>query len=160
VVFWEPPRLDYVENARMIRLPHPFHPALVHFPIACWVLALPCDVLAQWWYDPHWAQRAADLIAAGILLALPAMVAGLVEFGKIDTRHPASTTAYWHLALVSGAWLLYLVSWILRFNMTKTGAVIPGPAAVGIACAGLLALIAGAWYGAHLVYHHGIGQRP
>lgn len=143
----------------MPRLPHPLHPALVHFPIACWVLAFPCDLLARLQTDPHWAQRAYELIAAGVVLALPAMAAGLVEFGKLTDRPAATNTAYRHLALVSTAWLFYLASWALRFNASDTGTAIPRWGAVGLSGIGLITLTLGAWYGARLVYQHGIGQR-
>ena len=55
---------------------HPLHPALVHFPITCWVLAVPCD-LAGWLYFPQAWYAAYLLILGGVILAVPAMLAGM-----------------------------------------------------------------------------------
>jgi uncharacterized membrane protein len=133
---------------------HPLHPALVHFPIACWVLSAPCDLAAWWLNDAQYWHIAWLLIAAGILLALPAMLAGMLDMAKIQNKNKkALKILHWHIGLVSTAWLFYLISLILREASTAP----PGAAAVICAVVGLIVLLVGGWHGAELVYRHGIG---
>jgi uncharacterized membrane protein len=132
---------------------HPVHPALVHFPIACWVLALPCD-LAAWleWFP--WSRPAYLLILGGVLLALPAMLAGMLDFKRVEDDEAALPLAYRHVTLIACAWLAYLTSLMLRLDSFTTP---PGLAAVLATATGFVFLIVGAWHGAELVYGHGVG---
>jgi uncharacterized membrane protein len=132
---------------------HPLHPALVHFPIACWVLAVPCD-LAGWLYISQAWYAAYLLIMGGVILALPAMLAGMPDLAKLKNNKTVMAVAYRHIGLIGSAWILYLVSLMLR-----SPAASPGVAATGFALAGLIVLLMGAWHGAELVYSYGIGIR-
>jgi uncharacterized membrane protein len=137
---------------------HPLHPALVHFPIACWVLAVPCD-LAGWLYTPQAWYAAYLLIMGGVILALPAMLAGMPDLAKLRNNKTVMAVAYRHIGLIGSAWILYLVSLMLRMEEGRSPAASPGAAATGFALAGLIVLLIGAWHGAELVYSYGIGIR-
>ncbi|HEX5056418.1 MAG TPA: DUF2231 domain-containing protein [Gammaproteobacteria bacterium] len=137
---------------------HPLHPALVHFPIACWVLAVPCDI-AGWLYMPQAWYAAYLLILGGVVLALPAMLAGMPDLAKLKNNKTVMAVAYRHIGLIGSAWILYLVSLMLRVGKGRTPAEAPGVAASACALIGLMLLLAGAWHGAELVYSYGIGIR-
>src|SRR3546814_14287794 len=51
---------------------HPLHPALVHFPVACWSLATIADVASLWLGQPAW-WLAGVLLVIGTIAALAAM---------------------------------------------------------------------------------------
>jgi uncharacterized membrane protein len=137
---------------------HPLHPALVHFPIACWVLAVPCDI-AGWLHMPQAWYAAYLLILGGVVLALPAMLAGMPDLAKLKNNKTVLAVAYRHIGLIGSAWILYLVSLMLRVGEGRTPAEAPGLAATACALIGLVVLLAGAWHGAELVYSYGIGIR-
>ncbi|MBW8824339.1 MAG: DUF2231 domain-containing protein [Xanthomonadales bacterium] len=135
---------------------HPLHPALVHFPLACWSLATFADVASL-----HFGERAwwlgGMLLLAGTALAVPAMLAGLYEMVRIPVDSSATRIAYLHMAAMLGAFTLYLASLLLRAGHFQLHQ--PGNASLVLDIAGFLALAAGGWCGGQLVYHHGIGTR-
>ena len=137
---------------------HPLHPALVHFPIACWVLAVPCDI-AGWLHIPQAWYAAYLLILGGVILALPAMLAGMPDLAKLKNNKTVMAVAYRHIGLIGSAWIFYLVSLMLRVGEGRDPASAPGVAATACALIGLVVLLAGAWHGAELVYSYGIGIR-
>jgi uncharacterized membrane protein len=137
---------------------HPLHPALVHFPIACWVLAVPCD-LAGWLHNPQAWYAAYLLILGGVVLALPALLAGMPDLAKLKNNKTVMTVAYRHIGLIGSAWILYLVSLMLRVGEGREPTASPGIAATACAVAGFIVLLMGAWHGAELVYSYGIGIR-
>src|SRR5690606_40767462 len=55
-------RLPHPAERRAGDMKHPLHPALVHFPIACWTLATLADIGSRWWGEPAWRS------AGGLLL--------------------------------------------------------------------------------------------
>lgn len=143
---------------------HPLHPALVHFPIACWVLVLPCDIakLVISWssIDPvAWGRvecLSALLLIVGLILALPAMLAGLMDLNKVQGNTPALKVANYHMLLMCSAWAIYLISLLLRIDgLSITNE--PGLAAILIAMLGFITLLVGGWYGGELVYRYRIG---
>ncbi|MBS0225843.1 MAG: DUF2231 domain-containing protein [Proteobacteria bacterium] len=135
---------------------HPLHPALVHFPVACWSLATAADLASL-----HFGERAwwlgGMLVLVGCVLALPAMLAGLYEMTRIPTGSPAMQTVYLHMGAMLVAFTLYLASLLLRaqhFQLHR-----PGNASPAFDIAGFLALAVGGWCGGRIVYHYGIGTR-
>lgn len=134
----------------------PLHPALIHFPIAAWTLALVGDGVYAFYHEPLWWQVAYWAIAAGVVTGLVAMVAGLIELAVIPDNHPAWRSAILHMTLMGGSWLLFTINLLLR-EPTATAQ----PTAFWLPpCLSLLAmvlLIVGGHYGARLVYHYGVG---
>ncbi len=137
---------------------HPLHPALVHFPIACWVLAVPCD-FAGWLNFPQAWYAAYLLILGGVILAVPAMLAGMPDLVKLKNNKTVLAVAYRHMGLIGSAWILYLISLLLRVGEGGMPIAAPGITATACAVAGLVLLLMGAWHGAELVYSYGIGIR-
>lgn len=138
---------------------HPLHPALVHFPIACWSLATAADVASLWWGKPAW-MLAGVLLALGTLIALAAMATGLIELLKVDAEHPATRDLNRHMLLMLTAWCLYATSLFLRLQGTTLTQ--PDSVDLGLSVVGFVVLSVGGWFGGKLVYEHGVGvgKRP
>ena len=134
---------------------HPVHPALVHFPIACWSLATMGDIASLAFGDPRIWFVSNVLLVCGLVTALAAITAGLFELGKILGNSPAMRVAYWHVSLVLSAWVVYALSLYMRLN----GAVLiqPGGVAIALSVLGFLLVAAAGWLGGTLVYGYGIG---
>ena len=133
---------------------HPLHPALVHFPIACWSLATAADVASLWWGKPAW-MLAGVLLALGTLIALAAMATGFIELMKVGAEHPATRDLNRHLLLMLSAWCLYATSLFLRLQGTTLTR--PDTVDLGLSVVGFVVLGTGGWFGGKLVYGHGVG---
>ena len=134
---------------------HPVHPALVHFPIACWSLASGADGVALLVWPAQLQLLAAVLIAMGCVLGLLAAAAGFVELLKLPEGHPAERTASIHMGFALTSWCLYAGSLFLRIEHQHF--IAPNAWALLLSGLGLLVLLATGWLGGQLVYHHGVG---
>lgn len=134
---------------------HPLHPALVHFPIACWSLASLADLAGQWSTRWPFAQWSLGLLIVGCATGLVAAGAGLLDFSKLAPAHPALADASRHMALALTAWGLYAVSLLLRVDGMQP--VPPTATALVPSGLGFLTLCATGWLGGKLVYEHGAG---
>ncbi|MGH8061576.1 MAG: DUF2231 domain-containing protein [Pseudoxanthomonas sp.] len=133
---------------------HPLHPALVHFPIACWSLATAADVASLWWGKPVW-MLAGVLLALGTLIALAAMATGFMELLKVGAEHPATRDLNRHMLLMLTASCLYATSLFLRLKGTTLTQ--PDIVELGLSMIGFVVLGIGGWFGGKLVYGHGVG---
>ena len=133
---------------------HPVHPLLVHFPVALWTVAAGADV-AGWMYGwPEAWLVSFGSQAAGIVIALLAMVAGFLDFAAIPRGEPAQRVAVTHLLAMSTAWLLFIVSLAMR------GLPAMNPPSIWATATALVAwavMAFGGWLGGRLVYEFGIG---
>ena len=134
---------------------HPLHPALVHFPVACWSLATLADGLARVWQPAVLQPLAALLIGIGCIAGLAAAAAGFLELLKLADGHPAERIAYLHMGLALGTWCLYAASLGLRVDHRQL--LPPGAAALASSGVGFVLLLATGWLGGKLVYGHGVG---
>jgi len=98
---------------------HPWHPVIVHFPLACWVLATLVDVASRLFSMPllpgiEWAAVAHLLLWTGIVMAVPAMIAGLVDYARLPPKVQESSELSWHITAMGTAWALFLGAAIWR----------------------------------------------
>lgn len=135
---------------------HPLHPALVHFPIACWSLATAADVASLFRGEAAWRFAGVSL-AIGTVAAIAAMLAGFIELLKVDANSPAMRHLNRHMLLAVLAWSCYAASLFLRLDGTTLRP--PGMPGIALSIAGLLALCATGWLGGTLVYEHGLGMQ-
>jgi uncharacterized membrane protein len=133
---------------------HPLHPALVHFPIACWSLATLGDLASLVSGEPTW-RLAGILLVAGIGFSIPAMLAGFVELTKVAEDSPAIKDVNRHMIVVMCALAFYTASLFLRLRGTHLGE--PGALAIGMSVLGFAFLAVAGWLGGRLVYGHGLG---
>ncbi|MGH8401718.1 MAG: DUF2231 domain-containing protein, partial [Gammaproteobacteria bacterium] len=131
---------------------HPLHPALVHFPVACWTAAPLTDVLYIVLRNPAWWQVSWWLLTIGCLIALAALTAGAIDLFAIPAQHPAQSVAQRHMLLMGSAWCLFLFDLLLRRlpNATPSNPVIW--LGLTLSIAGWIVLVIGAFAGARLVY--------
>jgi uncharacterized membrane protein len=133
---------------------HPLHPALVHFPVACWSLGTLADLAGLHWGAPAW-RAGGLLLATGTLAALPAMLAGLYELIRLADDSPAWRDAYLHMGAALAATALYATALLLRWHGGALAA--PGVPGIVLDLAGFAALAAAGWLGGRLVYGHRLG---
>jgi uncharacterized membrane protein len=136
---------------------HPLHPALVHFPVACWSLATAADIASLVWGEPAW-RFAGIVLLAGIGFSIPAMLAGFLELAKLAEDNPAIRDVNRHMLMVMCALACYVTSLFLRLHGTRL--VEPGLLAIGSSVLGFLCLGVAGWLGGKLVYGHRLGVSP
>jgi uncharacterized membrane protein len=131
---------------------HPVHPMLVHFPVTFWTVALAAELTGWLTSDARWWQCSFYSQAIGAALALVAMIAGLMDYASVPRDHRAQSTAVRHMIVMCTAWLLFIVSLLLRGRADAHSIW-----ATLIAVLGFATLLYGGWLGGRLVYRFGIG---
>ncbi|TAM10732.1 MAG: DUF2231 domain-containing protein [Nevskiaceae bacterium] len=133
---------------------HPLHSALVHFPVACWSLAVAADFASLQFGEAAW-QWSGGLLAVGCVMAVVAMLAGLVEFTRVP-EGPALRDAYLHMTAMLVALTLFTTRLLLR--QENFHALPPDALSLVLDAAGFVVLAVGGWLGGRLVYGHGVGR--
>ncbi|MDX2464226.1 MAG: DUF2231 domain-containing protein [Porticoccus sp.] len=133
---------------------HPLHSALVHFPVACWTVAVASDFLSLHFGEPAW-RWSVGLHVIGCITALLAMLAGLLELVRVPAG-PAMRDAYLHMGAMVLALTLFSIRLMLGFEHTKPLA--PDTLSLVLDAVGFTFLIVGGWFGGRLVYGHGVGR--
>lgn len=133
---------------------HPLHPTLVHFPVACWSLAVCADFASLYFGRAAW-QWTPALLVVGCVTALAAMLAGLLEIVHL-TEGAALRDTHVHMI----AMILALVLFGARLLLGPYGLepIAPGALALALDAGGFIALVVGGWFGGRLVYGHGVGR--
>ena len=135
---------------------HPIHPMLVHFPIALWTVATGAHVASA-----AGLAESLDMIAkfangGGLVMAMLAMIAGLLELRSIGPQSGAMRVATWHMMIMATAWFFFLLALMLSVSTDPATAKF-GPAACAVV--GFLLMGAGGWYGGRLVYEFGVAVK-
>lgn len=136
---------------------HPIHPMLVHFPIVFWTVAAgayAADLAAT-------VESAAGIAkwsnGAGLIMAMLAMLAGLVELRTIDKSSATMQVATRHMMVMATAWFCFLLALLLPLSaapaMSPETAKLTAAASAG---AGFLLMAIGGWLGGRLVYTFGV----
>jgi uncharacterized membrane protein len=136
-------------------LGHPLHPLLVELPVALWPVALVLDVLTRLGIGGNVLVRASFMaILLGLLAAVPAAVAGAVDWSGVKQRNPAWQTGLYHLLLNAGATVIALISLILRVPALDEAEVASLPLIL-MAITALLVAVSG-YLGGRMVYEYGV----
>ena len=130
---------------------HPVHPVLVHFPVACWSLGSLFDIASIYFVDET-ARLATSLISIGLVLAVPAMIAGLLDLRNIKKDSPAQDIVMTHISYVLVTWLLYAAALYTRLQPIENEYI-----TIVLSSAGLVCLGVAGWYGGRLVYQYAVG---
>lgn len=116
---------------------HSAHPMLVQLPIGAWVSAGWLDFL------PRTENSAAVLTGVGIVTALPAIAAGLVDYASLDQRHRRIAVVH------AGANALSLACQVLSLRDRLSGRLRRGQ---WVGFAGTATLAVGGLLGGHLAH--------
>ena len=127
-----------------------WHPALVHFPIACWMLTTLIDLgrFLPWGVEltiVPWSGVSTVLLWTGVLFAIPTMLAGFLDFASLPRAVQDSRELTSHILSMGVAFIFFLGAAILRM---RSGS-LETPAVwyvVAVESAGSILLI----YGGHL----------
>ena len=137
---------------------HPAHPALVHFPIACWSLSTLGDIASNVSDENNIWYVSGVLLTIGTISALFTMLSGLLELTKIDEHSQAIPVVILHMKLTMVTWCCYATSLFLRMEATSFSR--PDLLVTGISICGFLILCVAGWLGASLVYQYRVGIKP
>lgn len=111
------------------------------------------DIAGIWLGETVW-QLSGALLGIGTIIAIAAMIAGLLDLQKIGDDEQAGRTADIHMQLILVAWTLYAVSLFMRMEGLRPKS--PGMAEILLSALGLAVLMVAGWYGGKLVYQHGV----
>ena len=132
---------------------HPLHPMLVPFPIGFFVGTFVSDIVYLGGKDPFWARVSFWLLAAGLVMAALAALAGLTDFLG-DRLVRAIRPAWFHMAGNVTAVVLSLINLWLR---CRDGEVADYPGVFWISLVVVLILVVTGWLGGELVFRHRVG---
>lgn len=133
---------------------HPLHPALVHFPVACWSLAVAADFAGLWLGEVVW-RWSGGLLVVGCSVAVIAMLAGMLELSHVPEGAPMRD-AWLHMGAMLVAFTFFAARLILWLGQQPSPA--PDTVSLLLDAGGLIALAIGGWFGGRLVYGHGVGR--
>ena len=106
---------------------HPVHPMLVHFPVAFFTLAVVAYAANALGFASPAHSVATFANVVGLVMTLPAAIAGLLEWRTIAEGSAALRVATTHMLLMLSAWALFAVALILPLvkNLSASGLRLP-----------------------------------
>ncbi len=132
---------------------HPLHPMLVVIPIACFAGTLLTD-LAYWrTANLQWAVMSSWQLTIGLVVALFAVIAGLIDF--LGERRIRDLSAVWIHAIGNAIALVLAI--INAFVHSRDGWTSVVPTGLILSTLTVLILLVTGWMGWSLVYRHRVG---
>jgi uncharacterized membrane protein len=149
-----------MKQRRKLRLfGHPVHPVVTHFPMALLPVSFLGDLIGIWTDATFWWSFSFYNLAIGLVLSIPALITGMIDFMAIPQEGAADRVAMRHMTIIITAITLYTGSFVIRF-----GVEIPSGwrviSSVSLSLLGLIFLLIGGWLGGQLVYRFGVGREP
>lgn len=137
----------------------PFHPLLVHFPIALLVTALIADSLAYLMKNEVLSRWGGFLVVSAALFEIPTMVAGFLEVQRLGLRIDRYPTLRWHV--IMGLLMLTVTALVSYVRTSRPARGLPTPAWVWLALTFVLAGLVSVtgFFGGWLVYEDGVGVK-
>lgn len=135
---------------------HPLHPMLVTVPIGAWMASLVFDAASRTVSRPGFlAQGSEWLIGVGLIGALAAAAAGLLDFYVIPTKTRVYRIVVTHMSLN----LVVIVAFGFDFFWRYSQYHHPGPvplAQLALSAAGIVFLAVSGYLGGKLAYRYGV----
>jgi uncharacterized membrane protein len=128
---------------------------LVHFPVAFWTVAAVAYIAAAAGVDD--TVGVAKLSnGTGLIIAMLAMIVGLMELRSIGSRGDAIRVAISHMMAMATAWVCFMLALVMTAgaSLEPSTAQLAGAASASV---GFLLMSIGGWLGGRLVYEFGIG---
>ncbi|RLA20779.1 MAG: hypothetical protein DRQ61_01935 [Gammaproteobacteria bacterium] len=134
---------------------HPLHPAVVHFPLACWVL-LPFSDLAALYYATEFEAASLFLLTSGVAIGFLALISGMMDMTQLPKRDDVDKLSIIHSSIMATVWCAFAFFLVMR---SQDGSLADHSIYL-IAASWLTSIITiiGGWFGAELVYKHGAGS--
>lgn len=123
---------------------HPVHPALTDVVVGSWLGGFALDLLG----GAKREQAADDLVALGVLAAVPTAVTGLADWADVGENERRVGTV--HALANVAALALQVASWRARHRSNRA-------AGVGLTAGAIALSTAAAWLGGHLSFGRGVG---
>ncbi len=139
---------------------HPIHPMLIPFPIAFLFGGLVFDGMYLATGNGTWYPVATWMLVAGVIGALAAATAGLVDYiTAIPAGTSAKSVATFHLLANGVATAIFAVTMVLHLTGDAATGNLPLVVTfVNLVAYGILAV--GGWLGGELVYRQHVGVEP
>jgi uncharacterized membrane protein len=135
---------------------HPLHPMLVPIPVACFVGTFVSDLVYWKTANMQWANISAWLLAVGLVVAVFAVIAGLIDLLG-DRRIRDLRPAWIHVAGNAAVIILSIFNAFIHSRDAYTSVVPSGLILSGLV---VLILLVTGWNGWAMVYRHGVGTLP
>jgi uncharacterized membrane protein len=133
---------------------HPLHPQLIVMPAGLLPFSLALDVMHAATRDQSYADAAYYTMMGGFFGGLAAGVAGAADYGTIPADNKAKQLGRLHGAMNVALLGLTGLNLLMRRKRRSAGSL---PMVVSLITT--VGLTVSAWYGGHLVYHHGMRVR-
>lgn len=136
-------------------LGHPLHPLLVELPVSLWPAALVFDLLTRLGIGGNPLVKASFFaVLLGVLAALPAALAGVIDWSGVRQRNPAWRLGLIHMMLNASATVLAIISVVVRSSALEASEVRSLPLLL-MAAAAVLVAVSG-YLGGRMVYEYGV----
>lgn len=140
---------------------HPIHPMLVGFPIALYAATAVSLIAYGGTGNPFWYHVAFVANVAALVMALVAVIPGVIDFLALPNRSRAQQTAILHLAFNSFTVALFLVSAIvLGHDWYAKGPILHFGWPLVLDLLGLASVVVAGAQGWKLVQTHHVGVKP
>ncbi len=135
----------------------PWHPAVVHFPVALLIIAVAIDVTAIITRHPSWHSPAWRLLVAGTLGALAAVITGNASAAAYRHVEGTADLVQQHEDLATLCLLVFVVACIGRLPIALGRSPRWLPYWIALSLVGIGLLIYTSDLGGELVFVHGVG---
>lgn len=133
---------------------HPLHPQLIVLPAGLLPFSLLLDAMHAATRDQSYADAAYYTMMGGFFGGIAAGAAGAADYGTIPSDSKAKDIGRLHGMMNVGLLALTGVNLLMRRKRRSAGAL-----SMLLSLMGTAGLTLSAWYGGHLVYHHGMRVR-
>ena len=133
---------------------HPLHPQLIVMPAGLLPFSLLLDALHAGTRDQSYADAAYYTMMGGFVGGVAAGLAGAADYGTIPSGGKAKSIGRLHGGLNIGLLALTGLNLMMRRKRRSAGTL---PMLLSLVTTA--GLTVSAWYGGHLVYHHGMRVR-
>lgn len=132
---------------------HPIHPMLIPFPVAFFAGTLVTDIIHSQSDNPFWPAASNWMLAAGLVMAALAALAGLTDFLG-DARIRALRDAWLHMI---GNVVVVLIEAVSPWRRLVQGPDFIVPTGMVLSLLAVALLLFNGWKGWEMVYRHRVG---
>lgn len=132
---------------------HPLHPMLVPIPIACFIGTLATDIVYWRTAEMQWAVMSAWMLTIGLIVALFAVIAGLIDF--LGSRRIRNLRAAWIHGAGNG--IVAVLEIFNAFVHSRDAYTSVVPTGLILSAVSVLILAVTGWMGWEMVYRQRVG---